>query len=279
MMVTMETGEETILSISEFQTGIQPTSSISPLRCSDHWVTRTPGELSRLTGFFFKRSVPLPLRNIFTVGGNTLNRLTQCRTQSKSPGVKTRPQYLPMVVWQHLLLPLGLTPVFLPVECFLYRGALSVHLCCLRNDLQCRNWDVAGAAGVVVGGYCTQSASRESKILRLGWCWGAIVHSVQCEKGNYFRATWRQMSLQREKPQETFAQLGDLHMSTKRGVCPKTAEKADRALTLMTLQATGYRLLKIKVWTIYWITGSRHWMQFRSRQGILALKDNTQKLY
>ena len=68
-------------------------------------------------------------------------------------------------------------------------------------------------------------------------------------------------------------------MSTKRGVCPKTAEKADRALTLMTLQATGYRLLKIKVRTIYSITGSRHWMQFRSSQGILALKDNPQKLY
>ena len=87
------------------------------------------------------------------------------------------------------------------------------------------------------------------------------------------------MSLQREKPQETFAQLGDIHMSTNRGVCPNTDEKGDRALTLMTLQATGYRLLKIKVWTIYWITGSRHWMQFRSSQGILALKDNPQKLY
>ena len=189
MMVTMETGEETIVSISEFQTGIQPTSSISPLRCSDHWVTRTPGELSRLTGFFFKRSVPLPLQNIFTVGGNTLNRLTQCRTQSKSPGVKTRPQYLPMVAWQHLLLPLGLTPVFLPVECFLYRGALSVHLCCLRNDLQCRNWDVAGAAGVVVGGYCTQSASRESKILRLGWCWGGGVEGLLYTVCNAKKAT------------------------------------------------------------------------------------------
>ena len=83
------------------------------------------------------------------------------------------------------------------------------------------------------------------------------------------------MSLQREKPQETFAQLGDLHMSTKRGVCPKTAEKADRALTLMTLQATGYRLLKLKVWTIYWITGRRLGMEFRSSQGILALKNNS----
>lgn len=87
------------------------------------------------------------------------------------------------------------------------------------------------------------------------------------------------MSLQREKPQETFAQLGDLHMSTKRGVCPKMTENADRALTLMTLQATGYRLLKIQVWTIYWISGRRHLMQFRSSQGILALKDNPQKLY
>ena len=50
------------------------------------------------------------------------------------------------------------------------------------------------------------------------------------------------MGLQREKPQETFAQLGDLHMSTKRGVCPKTAEKVG----LNPDDITSYRLQTIE---------------------------------
>ena len=87
------------------------------------------------------------------------------------------------------------------------------------------------------------------------------------------------MYLERERPQETFAQSGDLQIPKRWGVRPKMAEKVDWALTLMTLQATGNRQLKIRVWTIYRITGSRHCMQVWTEPRNLGSEGQPSELY
>jgi len=62
-MVALASGEETTKKISEFQAGIEPTTSATPAECTNHGATGTPGELGLLTGFFFTQSVPPALRH------------------------------------------------------------------------------------------------------------------------------------------------------------------------------------------------------------------------
>ena len=62
-MVALASGEETTKKILEFQVGIEPTTSVTLVECTNHGATGTPGELGLLTGFFFTQSVPPALRH------------------------------------------------------------------------------------------------------------------------------------------------------------------------------------------------------------------------
>lgn len=52
-MVAWQHQEGTTKEISEFQVEIEPTTSTMPVRYSNHWASRTPGDLGRFTGFLF----------------------------------------------------------------------------------------------------------------------------------------------------------------------------------------------------------------------------------
>ena len=49
----LATGKGTIEIISEFQVGIGPTTTVTPVKVSNHCITGTPGEGGLLTGLFF----------------------------------------------------------------------------------------------------------------------------------------------------------------------------------------------------------------------------------
>ena len=44
----LATGEGTTQKISASQVGVEPTTSVMPVGCSNHWATGTPGELARI---------------------------------------------------------------------------------------------------------------------------------------------------------------------------------------------------------------------------------------
>ena len=56
----LATGKRTTEKKSESQAGIEPTTSITPVRCSNHWATGTPDEPGHLSRFLY--SVPLVCR-------------------------------------------------------------------------------------------------------------------------------------------------------------------------------------------------------------------------
>ena len=87
----LATGEGPTERNSEFQVGIEPTTSITPVGCSNHQATRTPGELGWLTGFFFTHSVPLPCQrySIFHISSGMKITLSspQCKVTKSSHGL------------------------------------------------------------------------------------------------------------------------------------------------------------------------------------------------
>ena len=54
-------GEGNAENISEFQVGIGPSTTVKPVKGSNHWATGTPGEGGLLPGFFFRQSVLIVL--------------------------------------------------------------------------------------------------------------------------------------------------------------------------------------------------------------------------
>lgn len=62
-MVALASGEETTKKILEFQVGMEPTTSITPVERTNHGATGTPGEPGRLSRLPPTQSVPPALRH------------------------------------------------------------------------------------------------------------------------------------------------------------------------------------------------------------------------